>query len=57
MPALIFIFCSRFTNLFDPIIGFYNNPVKPDRDANDIEYMPIDIVKIKPTNNYLIIKL
>ena len=55
MPALIFIFCSRFTNFLNPIIGLYNYPVKPDRDANDIEYMPINIVKIKPTNNYLII--
>jgi len=42
-------------NLFYPIIRLYNNPVYPYRGANDIEYMPINVIKIKPTDEYLII--
>jgi len=37
-------------NFLNPIIGLYNNPVNPYRRNNDIEYMPINVIKIKPTD-------
>ena len=42
-------------NLLNPIIRLYNNPIYPYRRNNYIEYMPINVIKIKPANDDLII--